>query len=912
MKNLSRLKENRWFRVLVLLLVLIVPPIPIIALGWQPLAGSPQGIFALATILGSYALFFGALGALANATGFSLRDWLEQGKPKRSQSSVTSIGDGTQILQGTGDNFQATYVFKDSTVNLTPSTSAPLPSLSPAPPPPLSTANAPIFLPSTPSTPHALSAPPGDFTGRKSEIKTLKKQLSGGTRVAISGLAGMGGVGKTVLALYVANELKPQYPDAQIMLELKGTSHEPLASTEAMTQVIHTFDPTVDLRQATPEQIHALYLNALSDKRALLLFDNAVDAAQVKPLIPPISCAMLVTSRRHFVLPGMDMLRLDMLPEADARKLLLTICPRISDHANEIAKQCGQLPLALRIAASALAEYLDLSVDEYKASLADRRTRLAKLKSESDPELDLQATFEFSYDLLANDTKARWRALAVFPAPFDWSAAKSVWGLDEEETRNVLSDLVRFSLLDYEEATQRYSLHDLLTDYANARLSAEERTTAQRRHAQHFVEVATFANQLYLKGGENVLIGLKLFDSEWLHIKVGQAWAAANAESNEEAARLCNEYPNATVYCLGLRLLAADSINWRKVALVAARKLEDKAAVGIHLGNLGYAYDDLGETWKAIKHYEQALAISRETGDRHNESVWLGNLGVAYKKIGHARKAIEYYEQALAISREIGDQHGESDAIGNLGTASAALGETRLAIEYLEQALAIHCKIGDRRAEGTDLNNLGVAYHSLGETRKAIEYHEQALAIRREIGDRLGEGHDLGNLGNAYRALGETHRAIEYHERALVIAREIGDRLGEGHDLGNLGNAYADLGETRHAIEYHEQALTIAREISDRHGEGNSIGNLGLAYALLGDVRGAIEYYEQSLAIAREIGDRRNEAAWLGNLGSAHAKLGETRKAVESYEQALAIFRQIEDKVNEEKVARWLEELRKK
>ncbi len=281
-----------------------------------------------------------------------------------------------------------------------PSPVAALPPLSPAP----------IFQPSAPSAPHALPAPLGDFTGRKSEIKTLKKQLAGGTRVAISGLAGMGGVGKTALALYAANQLKPQYPDAQIMLELKGTSHEPLAPTEAMTQVIHTFDPTADLRQATPEQIHALYLNALSDKRALLLFDNAVDAAQVKQLIPPTSCAMLVTSRRHFVLPGMDTIRLDMLPGADARKLLLTICPRIRGHADKIAKLCGRLPLALRIAASALAEHIDLSVDEFAATLADRRTRLAKLKSESDPELDLQATFEYSYDLLPDDAKARWQS----------------------------------------------------------------------------------------------------------------------------------------------------------------------------------------------------------------------------------------------------------------------------------------------------------------------------------------------------------------------------------------------------------------------------------------------------------------------------------------------------------------------
>ena len=118
----------------------------------------------------------------------------------------------------------------------------------------------------------------------------------------------------------------------------------------------------------------------------------------------------------------------------------------------------------------------------------------------------------------------------------------------------------------------------------------------------------------------------------------------------------------------------------------------------------------------------------------------LGNLGIAYDSLGEYRKAIEYHGQYLAISREIGNRSGEGNSLGNLGIAYDSLGEYRKAIEYHEQSLAISREIGNRSVEGNSLGNLGSAYDSLGEYRKAIEYHEQSLAISREIGDRSGEG----------------------------------------------------------------------------------------------------------------------------------------------------------------------------
>ena len=148
----------------------------------------------------------------------------------------------------------------------------------------------------------------------------------------------MGGIGKTALALVVANRLAVNYPDAQIYLDLKGTSQTPLHPIEAMLHVIHAFEPQADLRKASKDEIGAIYRSTLAGKRALLLMDNVANAEQTKPLIPPPSCAFIVTSRVFFTLPGLQPLRLDVLPEIEAVDLLLKLCPRIGECASEIAQ----------------------------------------------------------------------------------------------------------------------------------------------------------------------------------------------------------------------------------------------------------------------------------------------------------------------------------------------------------------------------------------------------------------------------------------------------------------------------------------------------------------------------------------------------------------------------------------------
>jgi len=614
-----------------------------------------------------------------------------------------------------------------------------------------------------------LPPPLADFTGREAELRDLRDAIEK-SGVHISGLQGQGGVGKTALALKLAAELAPNYPDAQIYLDLKGVSEKPLSAAEALSHVLRTFHPEAKLPEKE-DDLRDHFCSILHDKRALLLMDNAKDAAQVKSLIPPDGCTLLVTSRYRFTLPGLHQKNLDTLPPEDATKLLLKIAPSIKGEAEAIAKLCGYLALALRLAATAMAEHIDLAPAEYRQKLADEKQRLKVLGGNEQE--GVEASITLSYNLLNDETQKRWRMLSVLPDTLDAPAAVAVWEIETDAAQVTLSRLLQYSMLEWNDSARRYRLHDLMRDSARQRLTPTESNAAALRHAAHYLAVLRSADDLYKKGGDSMMRGLALFDLERGNIQAGQAWAAANATTEPGAARLCSGYPDWGTNVLLLRQHPREQIRWREPALAAARQLKDRAAEGVHLGNLGIAHDSLGDYQRAIKHHQDALAIAQERGDREGEGAALGNLGIAYSYLGEYGRAIEYHEQHLAIAREI----------------------------------------GDRRGEGNSLGNLGLAYYFFGDYHRAIEYHEQHLAIAREIGDRQGEGNSLGNLGNAYSYRGEHRRAIEHYDQQLRITREIGDRRGEGNALCDTSLALDNLGDRKKAIEHAEAALKIFEKI---------------------------------------------------------------------------------------------------
>lgn len=621
--------------------------------------------------------------------------------------------------------------------------------------------------PFSPPSGVALHQPPRSpegFIGRAADLEELTKVVKTG-KVTICSIQGMGGVGKTALALKFTESLASSYPDGQFYVNLRGDSKTPVLPRDAMAHVIRTYDPTAQL-PAEETGVSALYRAILSKRRALLLMDNVRDEFQVEPLTPPAGCLLIVTSRKRLGLPDVWEKNLDVLQPRYARDLLRSIAARrISEEtASELAELCGNLPLALRAVGSALKVRVDLTPAAYARKLADNR-----LKNLTAVDASLQA----SYDLLPPELQRRFAALSVFPDTFDANACAAVWRVKQEDASDSLGNLIQYSLIGFSPSAKRYRLHDLVRLFASARLQPEQLEVFQELHASYYCEFLERLEKLYLRGNESVTRALDLFDLEWSNIKTGQHWSDLNSANNKVASTLCIRYPLVAKHCFFLRQHPRERIRWLQPALTAARRSNDPANEALALSGLGLAYYSLGDYALAIDYHERHLLIARQLADHSSEIQALGNLGLAYYDLGKNKRAIDYYKQVLKLAQKTRNRRIEANARSGLGLAYFALKKFKLALECHNAHLRIARKIGDLQAQAAGLGNLGLYYSGLGKYDLALKSYQDSLKIARDLRDSLFEAHGYWNISRTYERLKLFQEAIDHAEKALMIYTQL-------------------------------------------------------------------------------------------------------------------------------------------
>jgi tetratricopeptide (TPR) repeat protein len=735
---------------------------------------------------------------------------------------------------------------------------------------------------------HQLRAPVGDFVGHESEVEQLKTSLRGDGSAAISGVSGMGGIGKTELGLYAAQQLRDEYPDGQLMVSMRGTDETPRELKDALAECVRAF---VGLEGKLPddiEELSNLYRSLLSDKRVLLFFDNAANGAQVSPLRPPSGCGMLVTSRSPIALAGINNIRLGELNPAEARDLLSRIAGNIdASTADSICELCGYLPLAIRAAGSLLAVTADLDPTDFANQLRDERTRLERLGTEG-VDISVQASFNLSYARLSLEAAAVFRRLAVFPASFDSAAGEFVF---KDEEHKHLSDLVRRSLVLYDKEAKRYRLHELMRVFAKSSATEEEYSISQIRFAHHYLRVLGQANKLYLQSGQAHSQGLEIFNRERENIRHGWASASGLAESDDKAAEICWSYTSEGGNILLNRLPAAELKNWCQRSISIAKQLNNRPAQLNPVTLLGLTHESIGEYNSAEGFFRQAVALAEELEDNFNAAMILEHLGRVLSDRGFMYEAIDNYERAKQLLCDLGEHNKEGKIVSDIALAYSRLKDTSQAIQRLKRVLDIAREDGKRLEEANALANLANVYSDAKNKTEAIRCIEQAADIYRELGYHHWEAQALSRSGSLYAETNEPERGIEHIEQALAIYREIGDVYGEARVIGTLGEAYADIGEPHEAIKKFDEQLRIALEIGDRHLEGNALGGKGVTLFKLDELDSAVEVLKDAMHVARATGNHEQEFINSCHLGKAYAKLGKRDEAVKTFEEHVNVAR---------------------
>lgn len=648
------------------------------------------------------------------------------------------------------------------------------------------------------------------FTGRQEELAAVLTAARAERVVAIDG---MGGVGKTTLAVHAAHRLNSDYPDAQLYLDLHGFTpgRDPVEPGEALRILLAALGvPSGRIPEAVEERA-ALWRSELAMRRAVVVLDNVAGQAQVRPLLPGAgSSIVLITSRRRLVgLGDAHPVTLDVLGPREAADLVGAALgdarAQDSPALEEVLRRCGHLPLVLGVAAARMRHRPAWTLET-----------LAEYLREGD--LGTAGVLSMSLRDLDDGQHRMFRLLGLAPGvDLSVHAAAALAEVPVSTARRLLDDLVDASLV-LENVPGRYHQHDLLRELARgAAEERDEKRGALTRLLDHYVRAAATATNLLYPSGAHLrpavpagepfarpADALRWLDGERANLVTAGTYAAEHGWPEHAVLLARTLYP----YLDG-HAHHAESLPLYGSALEAARHLGDRGGE-VHLlnermsmnarqGRYDHAHDD-------AKH---ARDLAREIGDRYGEARALNALGDMHWRERDDLRAEERFHAALELFREVDAGTDVAIVLGNLGLVAGRQGRYDEAERALRQALAGFAAIGLPGGQGTIRANLGQICLWRGRPAEALEHYRQALEHHRGLDYPSGEADALNGMGTAARHLGEMTQAVEDHRAALAMAVEAGDPARQAAAHEGLARAHRERGERDLAREHATGALDV-------------------------------------------------------------------------------------------------------
>lgn len=711
-----------------------------------------------------------------------------------------------------------------------------------------------------------------DFTGRQEIVANLLQQLhEGDTQVHL--IDGMAGSGKTTLAVHLATRLADRYPDAQLFIDLHGHSERtPLTPVAAVATLLRQLGIPAEQVPVDVEDRLALWRTELSNRRALVLLDNAASVDQVAPLLPTgRSCLTLVTSRRRLV--GLDAGRPVSLPVLELNEAV-TLLGRVAgpervaaepEAAAEVIRRCGFLPLAIRLAGARLAHRPSWRIVDLVERLAGARDPLAEFAA---GQRSVGGAFALSYAQVTPSAQRLFRLLGVHPASnFDNALAAALAELALPDTRDLLDELIDANLVE-EPRPGRFRLHDLVQEYARRLLAqpawAAERSAALERLLDHHLHTAAAIADRFETAASLYQLTRPIASRADLVascVEQGRAWCDENRTVLTALPRIA-ESEGFLQHCWRLaracwgfnyeRGQLDDLIETHTVGLRAARQLGDDAAIATTLNYLSAAYYRLGRFAEAIRLVEEALILRRQLGLTSAVRTTLYNLGSLKAANGDYRPSMRLFQEALELAPPGEDLAGLANLLNNITQTLLNWGRYGDALRFSRQHLLVSRQISDLRQLSHAVGHVGSLRHRLGDNEPARRLLLMALRLKRRIGHRYGEGEMLNELGVMEREAGRPEEAAALHREALVTMIDAGDHVGQCGTRNLLARAIADQGDRPSALDLFRRVLHDAQKINHRYEQARALD--GMAHCLRStDASAARAYWTQALALFRQL-----------------------------------------------------------
>ena len=755
------------------------------------------------------------------------------------------------------------------------------------------------------------------FVGRTREIGELCERLR---RLPLHTLTGVGGCGKTRLALEVASTQLARYPDGVWLVELAA-----FPDPAFVPQAVNT---ALGIREQPGKSGIETLIASLRAKRSLLVLDNCEHVlAGCAPLVRELlqtapHVDILVTSREPLGIDGESLFpvaplatdaadcgdRGEPLSRSEAAALFVDRARAVSPsfvltEANrpfveEVCRRLDGIPLAIELAAARtnvfsvadLAKRLD---QRFQILTSGKRTSLPRHQT-------LRGLIDWSFEQLDERERVALARLSIFVGGWTLAAAEAVcadetiapWEMLEFTTRLLEKSLVeRDADAGRRSGETRYRMLETVREYAAERLGELEGTAATaQRFREHYLALAEEAERA-LMGGEQEQ-WLERLEAEHenllgaLHRPVGPEEAVEHRLRLAAALRRFWEVRGHVG--LGRQILANVLSGDDETAPNPARSRALLAA-----GALARIQGDYSCARTMI---EDGLRMDRSLGDRPGLCKSLNELGTVAWRQGQYEAARTLYLESLEIAQELGDRLQVATVSQGLGTIAFVQSDYDEARRLYEKALMLRGGTGDRLSIANVLQNLGTVAERQGDYATARGRYEESLGVSRELGDPLATARSLGNLGNIALHLGEYALARTHQEEALELRRKLGDLPGVAMSLGNLGIiAYAE-GDYGSARRYQEERLTISRDLGEPESIAVGMINLGDVLGAEGDVESARDHYGQALAITRKLGDDYLTAHTLANLASLQLRCEDLDGVQAVLEESLRIRQELGDR----------------